>query len=159
MKPPIKLVTFVSSLTFISCSVVQPPQSGAVHAIHSKPKKIPASHLSTGKSSRMELDELYQLQQSDGALIYDVRLPYFFNIDHIPGAINWPHTAYSDQVETRDLEIQKALKSGKKIVIYCFNMGCSEARNVAHKLARRDYQVWVLGPGVDAWRAAGLPLD
>ncbi len=107
----------------------------------------------------MNVEELYVLQQSGNVLIYDVRLAYFHAIDHIPGSINWPHTDYEAQVQRRDIEIQNALAVGKKVVIYCFNIGCPEARNVAKKLARRDYVIHVFGAGIDTWRTAGLPLE
>jgi hypothetical protein len=44
-------------------------------------------------------------------------------------------------------------------VVYCFNLGCPDARSVAKKLARRDYVVHVFGAGIDTWRTAGLPLE
>ena len=126
---------------------------------HSKPKEIPSTHKSKGSTSGISLEELFSLQQSGEVLLYDVRVPYFYEIDHIPGAINWPHTEYAAQVQSRDLEIQQALKSGKRVVLYCFNLGCAEARNVAHNLARRDYKVSVFGAGIDNWRSSGLPLE
>lgn len=125
----------------------------------SKPVKIPARSEKKGKSSGMGLDELYPIQQTGNALIYDVRVPYFFNIDHIPGAVNWPHTQYEAQVSKRDLEIQKAINEGTPVVLYCFNIACSEARNVAKKLTRRGYDVSILTMGIDSWRSAGLPLE
>jgi rhodanese-related sulfurtransferase len=126
---------------------------------HSKPLKIPSTHKSTGDSTGIGIEELFKLQQSGDLLLYDVRVPYFYQIDHLPGAINWPYTDYAGQIQTRDLEIQKAIAMGKRVVIYCFNYGCPEARDVAHKLARRDYKVSVFGAGSDAWRSAGLPMD
>ncbi len=130
-----------------------------IEKLHSKPKTIPSTHKSKGESTGIGLDELFQLQQADKVLIYDVRAPYFYQIDHIPGSVNWPYTDYAAQVETRDIEIQKALQSGKKVAVYCFNLGCPEARGVAHKLARRDYKVSVLSVGIDSWRSAGLPME
>jgi hypothetical protein len=132
------------ALTLASVSCVPPakpetPSQQQIAKIESKPKKIPSTHVSTGEYSTISLEELFLLQQSNGALIYDVRPAYFYNIDHIPGSVNWPHTDYAAQVESRDLEIQKALKDGKKIVVYCFNLGCPEA--------------------IDAWRTASLPLE
>lgn len=125
----------------------------------SKPVKMPPTNRKLGDIESIDVEELFALQQSGKALIYDVRVPYFHNIDHIPGSINWPHTDYDAQVQKRDIEIQKALAQGKKVVVYCFNIGCPEARNVAKKLARRDYVIHVFGAGIDTWRTAGLPLE
>lgn len=124
-----------------------------------KPVKMPPTNRKLGSLEGIELDEFFAAHQAGNVLAYDVRVPYFYGIDHIPGAINWPNTMYDAQVQERDIEIQKALKEGKQVVLYCFNLGCPEARNVAKKLARRDYHVRVLGAGIDGWREAGLPLD
>ena len=127
--------------------------------IKSKPLKIPPSRKKLGKSTGMGIEEFYALQQSGNVLIYDVRVPYFYAIDHISGAINWPHDQYDKQVQARDIEIQKAQAEGKKVVLYCFGVTCNEARNVAKKLVRRDYELYILTMGIDSWRDAGLPLE
>jgi len=144
-----------------SCVREEPPPAPHVEKIapHSKPLKMPPTNRKLGGVERITIDPFFQLQQSGNALIYDVRVPYFHAIDHIPGAINWPHTAYEEQVQQRDIEIQEALNSGKKIVVYCFNPLCPEARDVARKLARRDYVVHVFAAGIDTWREAELPLE
>jgi rhodanese-related sulfurtransferase len=152
-----RLLALFGSAMLLACS---PPPAPPVAIVkpHSKPVKVSSIHQSLGKSTVISLEELFALQQSGNVLIYDVRVPYFYQIDHLPGAINWPHTEYAAQIQTRDLEIQTALNSGKRVVFYCFNFGCAEARNVAHKLAQRDYKISVFRSGIDAWRAAGLPL-
>jgi len=124
-----------------------------------KPVKMPPRVNPLGEVKSIEIEEFFTLQQSGGALIYDVRKPYFFGIDRIPGAINLPHDDYEGHVQKNDVEIQKALKAGKKVVLYCFNTTCPEARDVARKLARRDYVIHVFYQGIDTWRAAGLPLE
>jgi rhodanese-related sulfurtransferase len=145
-----------------SCADVPPEPASGVKAdapLQSKPVKMPPTNRKLGSSKGIALDDFFALQQSGKAMVYDVRVPYFYAIDHIPGAVNWPYTEYDAQVQKRDIEIQKALRDGKEVVLYCFNLGCPEARNVAKKLARRDYDVRVLGMGIDSWREAGLPLD
>jgi rhodanese-related sulfurtransferase len=107
----------------------------------------------------MGLDEFYPLQLSGDVLIYDVRVAYFYNIDHVPGAVNWPYTKYEEEIQQRDIEIQEARNAGKPIVLYCTSLLCPEARNVAKKLTRRGYNVSVLSMGMDSWRDAGLPVE
>ena len=159
--PPHLGLCLLGALGMAACTPAAPPQQPVtvVEKPQSKPKKIPSTHVSTGKSTGIGMEELFQLQQSGEVLIYDVRAASFYQIDHLPGAINWPHTDYAEQIQGRDFEIQKAVNDGKRIVVYCFNLGCAEGRNVAHKLARRDYKVSVFGAGIDAWREAGLPLE
>lgn len=144
-----------------SCAMEEPapaPPTGNTTP-HAKPLKMPPTNRKLGGVESIAIDALFQLQQNGGALVYDVRVPYFYGIDRIPGAISWPHTAYEEQVQKRDIEIQEALNAGKKVVLYCFNPLCPEARNVARKLARRDYVTHVFRAGIDSWREAELPLE
>jgi rhodanese-related sulfurtransferase len=166
MNPPLpnKALFALIATLLVSCEsqkpmVEAPTASPPTAEPQSKPVKMPPTNRKLGAIESIDVEQLFGLQQSGNVLIYDVRVPYFYNIDHIPGSINWPHTDYDAQVQKRDIEIQKALTKGKKVVVYCFNSGCPEARNVAKKLARRDYVIHVFGDGIDTWRTAGLPLE
>jgi rhodanese-related sulfurtransferase len=154
------VVLIISVLALASCAKpeTKPPVNPQEAEIKSKPLKTPPRVNKLGKSTGMDMEEFYLLQQSGNVLIYDVRVPYFYAIDHIPGAINWPHDQYEQQVQMRDIEIQQAQAVGKKVVFYCHGITCTEARNVAQKVARRDYQVYVFSMGINAWREAELPL-
>ncbi len=147
-------------LAFASCAKPQPKPTEKPQEVEikSKPLETAPQLKKAGKSTGMGIDEFYTLQQSGEALIYDVRVPYFYAIDHIPGSINWPHDKFEDQVEMRDIEIKKAQAAGKKVVFYCFGLTCAEARNVAKKVAKRGHEVYVFTMGINAWRDAGLPL-
>ncbi len=124
-----------------------------------KPVNMPPTVQKVGKVTGMGVDELFVLQQGGAnPLIYDVRAPYIYQIDHIESSVNWPDNAYDLQVQRRDQEIEKALSEGRKVVVYCYNLGCAGARNVAAKLKRRGYEIHVLTMGIDSWRNAGLPL-
>lgn len=159
VKPLMAIAVFaaVSSCTDAPPEMVVTPEADAKP--ESKPVKMPPTNRKAGSSKGIGMDDFFAAQQSGNALIYDVRVPYFYAIDHIPGAINWPHTQYDAQVQVRDIEIQKAIKEGKQVILYCFNLGCPEARNVAKKLSRRDHDVRVLTMGIDSWREAGLPME
>lgn len=154
------LILLGSALALASCAKpeTKPTEKPQEAEIKSKPLKTPPRVNKLGKSTGMGIEEFYALQQSGNVLIYDVRVPYFYAIDHIPGAINWPHDQYEQQVQMRDIEIQKAQAAGKKVVFYCFGITCTEARNVTQKVARRDYEIYVFTMGINAWRDAGLPL-
>lgn len=163
MRCPFKSFSALAFLVaVVSCA--EPPPEIAAPLTDPKPPKsqpveIPVGTVDKGKSTGMALDEFYPLQASGDALIYDVRVPYFYNIDHVPGAVNWPHTKYEEQIQQRDIEIQEARNAGKPIVLYCTSLLCPEARNVAKKLTRRGYDVSVLTMGMDSWRDAELPVE
>lgn len=161
------LISLGCALAVMSCStkvekseeIKKPDVVKKQAKIKSKPLRMPPTRKKIGKSIGIGIEELYALQQSGDVLIYDVRVRYFYAIDHISGAINWPHDQYDKQVQARDIEIQKAQAEGKKVVLYCFGFTCNEARNVAKKLVLRDYELYVLTMGIDSWRDAGLPLE
>ncbi len=161
LKNNLTAALLVCALAFVSCAKPETKPTEVVKEaeIKSKPLKTPPRVKKLGKSTGMGIEEFYTLQQSGDVLIYDVRVPYFYAIDHIPGAINWPHDKYEEQVQMRDIEIQKAQAAGKKVVFYCFGITCTEARNVTQKVARRDYEIYVFTMGINAWREAGLPLE
>ncbi len=169
MKLPFRIFCKLLGVSLLAVSCAQPPPpeivtpSPAAAKVpkppQSQPMKTPVKTIGKGKSTGIGLEELYPLQQSGEALIYDVRVAYFYNIDHIPGAINWPNTHFDAQIRQREIEIQKAKAAGKPVVLYCTSLLCSEARNVAKKLTRRGYDVSVFTMGIDSWRDAGLPLE
>ena len=148
-----------------SCADSPPERAAAPEPVSGQADKpaaaaeAPKPERKKGSSEGIGMEEFFALQQSGGALIYDVRVPYFYGIDHIPGALTWPHTHFDAQIESRETEMKKAVEEGKPVVLYCFNFACSEARNVAKKLVRRGYDVRVMTRGIDAWRDAGLPLE
>lgn len=112
-----------------------------------------------GGVTRMPLGTLFHLQQANDVLLYDVRPGFYFRMGHIPGAVNWPRSAYSSQLTTREQEIQQAVAAGKKIVLYCTDLACPDARRVAYQLAERGHHVTVLEGGMEAWRAGELPVE
>jgi len=153
-------LTAILALLFVSC--VSPPPEIVVpkdpEPPKSKPARIERGTVENGASTGIGMEDFYPMQQSGDVLIYDVRDPYFYNIDHIPGAVSWPAKKYEEEIQQRDIEIQKARNAGTRVVLYCFNLGCPEARNIAKKLTRRGYDVCVLSMGIDSWRNAGLPM-
>ena len=157
----LKISPLAIAIALASCVSTPPPIAAPKNPEPPKSQtvKIERGTVEHGTSTGIGLEDFYPIQQSGNVLIYDVRDPYFFNIDHIPGAVNFPAKNYEDEIQKRDLEIQKARNSGTRVVLYCFNLGCPEARNVAKKLTRRGYDVCVLSMGIDAWRNAGLPME
>jgi rhodanese-related sulfurtransferase len=77
----------------------------------------------------------------------------YFAADHIPGAINLPHTASDDALRAalpdRDAEI----------IAYCANPACQNSHVLAHRLQVLGYRnVAVFPGGKKAWTDAGLAL-
>ncbi len=110
-----------------------------------------------GRVTRIALGDLFALQQSGNVLIYDVRPAFFHSLGNIPGSVNWPKSAFNRQLASREAEIRAAAAAGKPVVLYCTDLACPDARDVATWLAERGHHTSVLEGGWDAWKVGGLP--
>jgi rhodanese-related sulfurtransferase len=77
----------------------------------------------------------------------------YFAAEHIPGAINLPHTVSDDALRAtlpdRDTEI----------ITYCANPACQNSHVLAHRLQVLGYaNVAVFAGGKKAWTEGGLAL-
>ena len=110
-----------------------------------------------GRVTRIALGDFFALQQSGEVLIYDVRPAFFHSLGHIPDSVSWPKSAYTRQLESREEQIREAVAAGRPVVLYCTDLACPDARDVATRLAARGHDVRVLEGGWEAWKAGGLP--
>ena len=145
-----------------SCSGLQAPKPTAVPAAAQavKPSVPPTAPTpKPGKISRLPLEALFQLQQTNAALIYDVRPAFFFNLGHIPGASSWPKSKYAAQLASRETELRAAAAAKRPIVFYCTDLACPDAAAIATRLAARGHSLAILDGGFEAWKTSGLPTE
>ena len=126
-----------------------------------EPKKVELENLDyvavppkPGNITRMPLGDLYQLVQSNAALIYDVRPSIYHKMGHVPGAISFPKANFERDIAKHEPQIVKAIKNSTPVVIYCTDLACPDALTVASQLSERGYDVSVLQGGYEAWKAA-----
>jgi len=112
-----------------------------------------------GRVTRIMLGDLFQLQQENRVLIFDVRPAFVYQLGHIPGAVNWPKASFNDQLSANEARIAAAKTGKKPVVLYCVDFACPDARTVATWLAARGHSVAVLEGGWDAWKTGGLPAE
>lgn len=112
-----------------------------------------------GRVTRIMLGDFFPLQQSGEVLIYDVRPAFFHSIGRIPGSVNWPKSGYEKQLVQREGEIRNAALAGRPVVLYCTDLACPDAREIASRLAERGHSVSVLEGGWEGWKAGGLPTE
>lgn len=154
-----RLLPLTCLLALFSCS--EPPEKPVPALDPSKAveKEKPAEAPPTpptrpGTVTRMPLGDLYQLVQSNAAVIYDVRPLIFHKIGNIPGSISWPQAAYERDLAKHEPRIRTAIAQSTPVVIYCTDLACPDAVNVATKLAQRGHSVSVLQGGYEAWKVA-----
>ena len=81
-------------------------------------------------------------------VVVDTRPPRSYSQEHIPGAVNIPHTTMSAQSTAH-------LDRAKIYVTYCDGIGCSASTKGAFKLASFGFAVKELIGGLDWWRRDG----
>lgn len=87
------------------------------------------------------------------ATLVDALGERYFQAEHIPGAINLPHTVGDDVLLTALPDRDAA------IVTYCANPACQNSHVLAHRLQVLGYRnVAVFAGGKQAWAAADLAL-
>ncbi|MCC6490741.1 MAG: rhodanese-like domain-containing protein [Candidatus Hydrogenedentes bacterium] len=97
----------------------------------------------------VSVENARRLQQG-GALILDVRTPFFFCAGHIAGACNIP----ADRLDDRIGELENWLD--EDIVVYCASGSCGLSTTAAAILADNGFtRVHAMPDGIDAWTEAG----
>ncbi len=133
-----------------------PPQGPPPPAAKPESKK-PVRMNGRGAVSSISLDDFFALQQSGKTLIFDARAAFFYQLGHIPGAINLPKNHCDQSVAARESEITAALAAGKILIVYCSSITCPDARTVAIHLSGFGYPVRIFSGGWEAWKEADLP--
>ena len=95
-----------------------------------------------------------RLAAQPAPILVDALGERYFAVDHIPGAINLPHTApdetLSDRLPDREREI----------ITYCANPACQNSHVLAHRLQGMGYRnVAVFPGGKKEWTEGGLPVE
>lgn len=109
-----------------------------------------------GTITQVDLGTLFALQGDGQALVVDVRPAFFYNLDHIPGAISMPLRSFDTLFPAKQPEFDAALEAGKVIVLYCTDEDCPDGEATAREMAARGYSTSVYKGGWKEWKASGL---
>lgn len=148
-----------SAASLASCHDAAAHAPAAVPALKAPAAPAAPPKPKAGKLTSMDLESFLQHQQAGSLLIYDARPGFVAAFGRVPGAISWPKGDFNSQLSRREPEIREAVKSGKRLVIYCTDAECPDARSVAERLAARGHDVSILAGGYAAWKDAGLPTE
>ena len=109
-----------------------------------KPKVAPIKEI--------DLTGLFTLRSEGKALVYDVRLPLYYKLGHIEGAILFYPKPFDEAFEKEEPQIKQALRDGKEIVLYCGGADCKDSHIVAKMFAERGIPVSVYSGGWAEWK-------
>jgi len=133
-----------------------PPVPASPAAEPAKPAK-PA--VKPGTITTISLSTFFPLQQSGGALVFDVRPGFFYVLGHIPGAVSWPKGKFESGLATHEPALIAAAKAKRPVVLYCTDRECPDAGTVGRKLVALGYSVSLLEGGYADWKAADMPVE
>src|SRR5215831_320198 len=107
------------------------------------------------RMARISVDELYRLMdQGESPLIVDVRSPTARTMEprYIPGAVHLPLHGFEEHI--------REMPRDRDIILYCACPNEASAARVAKTLIDNGFvRVRPLLGGLDAWLAAGLPVE
>ncbi|MCW2480219.1 rhodanese-like domain-containing protein [Candidatus Symbiopectobacterium sp. NZEC135] len=91
-------------------------------------------------------------QQGRNLVVVDGRQHSYYQIEHIPGAVNLPHRSLSFDTTT-------GLDKSALYICYCDGIGCNGSTQTALKLLMLGFEVKELIGGLDWWKRDGYPTE
>jgi rhodanese-related sulfurtransferase len=119
-------------------------------------------------AARAEVPEISPAQAAEAennselALIVDVREPGEYQESHVPGAVNIPRGLLELRADPASPVADAGLSANQsaRILVYCAKGPGARSLLAAQTLSSMGYEkVEVLGGGLNAWAEAGLPLE
>jgi rhodanese-related sulfurtransferase len=163
-----RLITALLAMALAQTACAPKPQPRGddkpVHILNqtTNPKaktKKPVRMNGRGEISSIPLEEMFALQGSGTALIFDARPGYLFHLGHIPGAESLPKSDCENSIAKMEDRLKSAVTAGKPIIVYCSGLLCPDARTVAIHISGYGHPAKIFSGGYDAWKKAGLPTD
>jgi len=153
----IRLCLTSATLILAACSI---PANEVAQPEQRRPElPQPAVEKPRTEVTTISLEDFFQLQQSGNAVIVDARPSFIYHLGHVPGAINLPKHQASGAITKRAGEFRNASAAGKKIVVYCTDQNCPDARAVAAHLCDSGIPATVFSGGWRAWSEADMPVE
>ncbi|MGD0116692.1 MAG: rhodanese-like domain-containing protein [Candidatus Binatus sp.] len=104
------------------------------------------------------LDQFRTAIDGKSTLILDARPSAFFEVGHVPGAMNLARDNFAADYRRLGTVLQNA--HDKPIIVYCAGGDCHDSRLVANALLTLGFSnVSVFTGGWEAWSGAGLPTN
>lgn len=106
------------------------------------------------KAKRLSLDEAYTLFKTKAALFVDARQEVLYKMAHIKDAEWIYHQTAKENPKLKDYPRERLM------VVYCGGPKCEQAEHLMGQLEELGFtNVFLFSGGMDAWRAAGYPID
>ncbi|MFC7338368.1 rhodanese-like domain-containing protein [Haloferula chungangensis] len=132
-----------------------PAEAPAASPPTEKPDR-PEAEIETAPIKEIDITQLFTLKTDGKTLIYDVRLPLYYQLGHIDGAILFYPKPFDEAFDKEEAQMKNALSEGKEIVLYCGGADCHDSHIVAKMIAERGIPVSVYSGGWAEWKTVGI---
>ena len=104
----------------------------------------------------VDAQQAKRLVENPKVLVVDTRDTRDFRQEHIPGAISLPYHGFNEHYP----QFAVSVPEDRPLLLYCYGSDCGLAARVAKRLITKGYtNVTILREGIEAWKAANLPLE
>ncbi len=104
----------------------------------------------------LTLEEVRQYIDEGLGIIIDARDAKYFEMGHLPGAVNLPAKEFGEVFAT----IGDSLPQDFPLVVYCHGGNCSESHEVLEYLEELEFHpLFIFSSGWEEWEANGLPIE
>lgn len=145
------------------CRCTSEPPSEAATTAETKPAqqepepaKPAAPKPKTAAMHEIDISQVFALREAGKALIYDVRLPLYYKLGHIEGAILFYPKPFDKAFNAEEARMKQAIKDGKVIIIYCGGADCKDSRIYGRMIAERGIPVSIYTGGWAEWEMVGV---
>jgi rhodanese-related sulfurtransferase len=105
---------------------------------------------------QVDAQEAKRLVDDPKVLVVDTRDARDFRQGHLPRAVSLPYHGFGEQYP----EFAATVPKDRPLLLYCYGSDCGLAARVAKRLIAAGYtNVAILRHGIEAWKAANLPLE
>lgn len=109
----------------------------------------------TSRFRQADAQSALRLVQNPRVLVVDTRDAKDFLNGHIPRAISLPYHGFNEHYP----QFAESVPKDMPLLLYCYGTDCGLASRVGKRLITYGYtDVTILRRGIDAWKAANLPL-
>ena len=104
----------------------------------------------------VSLEEVMSVTDAGGAVVVDARESAFYDLGHIPGAVNLPRAGFRESYPA----FREGRALDQRMIVYCAESACEDSTVVARALVRLGFaQVVVFAGGWEEWEAASMPTE
>ncbi|MFZ4777958.1 MAG: rhodanese-like domain-containing protein [Terrimicrobiaceae bacterium] len=115
----------------------------------------PAGQVEIREPETIDFKQAKVAAKDSRVLFVDARASAFFELGHIPGAINLPREEILQSKGLADLT-----EKARPLIVYCSGEDCEDSRIVAQGLSAMGYSnVSVYAGGWEEWSASGSPVQ